>query len=42
MLNDPAVVAEVIAAFERYEQALTSNDVALLDTQFWQVPRVVR
>ena len=27
----PEVIAEVAAAFERYEQALVSNDVAALD-----------
>lgn len=41
-IDDPAVVAEVTAAFERYEQALTGNDVAVLDTLFWHDPRVVR
>ena len=30
----PEVVAEVTAAFERYEQALVSNDVAVLDSIF--------
>ncbi len=30
----PEVVAEVRAAFERYEQALVSNDVATLDAMF--------
>ena len=28
----PEVVAEVSAAFERYEQALVTNDVATLDS----------
>ena len=30
----PEVVAEVRAAFERYEQALVTNDVATLDALF--------
>jgi AtzH-like len=36
------VVAEVTAAFERYEQALVSNDVAVLDSIFRDDPRVIR
>ncbi len=31
ILNDPAVVAEVEAAFMVYEKALNENDVAVLD-----------
>ncbi|MFL1463039.1 oxalurate catabolism protein HpxZ [Roseococcus sp. DSY-14] len=38
----PAVVAEVTAAFERYETALVTNDVATLDALFWRDPRVLR
>ena len=38
----PDVVAEVRAAFERYEQALTSNDVDTLDAMFRDDPRTVR
>ena len=38
----PEVVAEVTAAFERYEKALVSNDVAVLDSIFCNDPRVVR
>ncbi|MEA2904255.1 MAG: hypothetical protein QOI12_1642 [Alphaproteobacteria bacterium] len=38
----PDVVAEVRAAFERYEQALVSNDVAALDTIFHDDPRSIR
>ncbi|MGA7162751.1 MAG: AtzH-like domain-containing protein, partial [Pseudolabrys sp.] len=30
-IDVPEVVAEVRAAFERYEEALVSNDVATLD-----------
>jgi hypothetical protein len=36
------VVAEVTAAFERYEKALVSNDVAVLDSIFRDDPRVIR
>ena len=38
----PEVVAEVRAAFERYEQALVSNDVATLDALFHQDARTIR
>jgi hypothetical protein len=38
----PDVVAEVKAAFERYEKALVSNDVAVLDSIFRNDPRVIR
>jgi len=38
----PEVVAEVRAAFERYEQALVSNDVAALDTMFRKDVRTIR
>ncbi len=38
----PEVVAEVRAAFERYEQALVSNDVATLDAVFHKDPRTIR
>ena len=34
----PEVVAEVTAAFERYEKALVSNDVAALDAMFRERP----
>lgn len=34
-INLPHVLAEVTAAFERYERALVSNDVAVLNELFW-------
>ena len=36
------VVAEVTQAFERYEQALVSNDVDALDALFLNDPRTIR
>jgi len=36
------VVAEVTAAFERYEQALVTNDVATLDSLFHNDARTIR
>lgn len=41
-VNLPQVVAEVAAAFCRYEQALVSNDVAVLDELFWDSPHTLR
>ena len=41
-LNIPEVVAEVTDAFNRYETALTTNDVPALDSFFWNDPRVIR
>ena len=41
-INVPDVVAEVTAAFERYEKAINANDVAVLDALFWNDPRVIR
>lgn len=41
-INRPEIVAEVRAAFDRYEAALTSNDVATLDATFWDSPEVIR
>ncbi|CCD89937.1 conserved protein of unknown function [Bradyrhizobium sp. ORS 285] len=38
----PDVVAEVTAQFQRYEQALVSNDVAVLDELFKQDSRTLR
>jgi hypothetical protein len=38
----PEVVAEVKAAFDRYEKALLSNDVATLDALFRDDPRTIR
>jgi hypothetical protein len=38
----PDVVAEVTAAFEKYEKALVGNDVAALDAMFRDDPRTVR
>lgn len=40
--NLPDVVAEVEAVFARYETALVSNDVAVLDELFWDSPHTLR
>ena len=41
-INIPEVVAEVTAAFERYEKALVDNDVTVLDELFWYSPYTLR
>jgi hypothetical protein len=41
-VNLPDVVAEVTEAFEAYERALITNDVAALDSLFWDSPHVIR
>ena len=41
-INIPEVVAEVTAAFERYEKALNTNDVNVLDELFWKSPHTLR
>jgi len=41
-INLPEIVAEVAAAFARYEAALTSNDVATLNALFWDSPHTIR
>ena len=41
-IDVPEVVAEVRAAFDRYEKALGDNDVAVLDAIFWKNPRTIR
>ena len=41
-VNLPQVVVEVTAAFNRYEQALVTNDVAVLDELFWKSPLTLR
>ena len=38
----PDVVAEVRAVFDRYEKALVTNDVAVLDDTFRVDPRTIR
>ena len=41
-MNIPAVLAEVTAAFARYEAALVGNDITSLTELFWASPRTVR
>ncbi|OWF77535.1 DUF4440 domain-containing protein [Yersinia frederiksenii] len=41
-IDRPAILAQVNAAFYRYEQALISNDIPVLDELFWHDDRTVR
>jgi hypothetical protein len=41
-INLPEIVAEVRAAFDRYERALITNDTATLDELFWNSDRTIR
>ena len=41
-IDSPEVVAEVRAAFDRYERALNDNDVAVLNSVFRDDPRTIR
>ncbi len=41
-INIPEIVAEMSAAFARYEAALVGNDVAVLDELFWNSPHTLR
>jgi hypothetical protein len=41
-LDRPDVLAELKAAFARYESALVNNDIAVLDELFWPSAQTVR
>jgi hypothetical protein len=41
-INIPEIVAEVTAAFMRYERALVANDADVLDSLFWKSPHTMR
>jgi hypothetical protein len=41
-INAPEVVSEVCAAFDRYERALTDNDVTSLKELFWDSSTTLR
>jgi hypothetical protein len=42
VIDDPAVLAEVTAAFQGYETALMANDVRALDGFFWNSALTLR
>ncbi|HET7793972.1 MAG TPA: oxalurate catabolism protein HpxZ [Rhizobacter sp.] len=41
-INHPTPLAEVTAAFARYEDALVNNKVEVLDELFWNSPHTLR
>jgi hypothetical protein len=41
-INIPEVLAEVTLQCHRYERALVTNDVAVLDELFWNSPHTLR
>jgi hypothetical protein len=41
-LDNPAIIAEARAVFDRYEAAIAGNDGATLDASFWPDSRTVR
>jgi len=41
-MNQPAIVAEVTALYQRYETALCENDTDTMDALFWESPEVIR
>lgn len=42
VINDSRALISLNHAFERYERALTGNDLAVLDELFWDSPHTVR
>ena len=42
IINDPVIVAELRAAFDRYEAALLAHDATILDAMFVAAPTTVR
>ncbi len=41
-INIPDVVADVRATFDRYEAALTGNDIPVMEEIFWNSPATTR
>lgn len=41
-INQPEVVQELTALYMKYEEALCSNNIAVLDELFWDAAEVVR
>ena len=41
-IDNPDIIAEARAVFDRYETAIATNDAAVLDASFWPDPRTVR
>ena len=41
-INKPAVLSEITKAFDRYQQAIIDNDVAVLNELFWNNTLTIR
>jgi hypothetical protein len=41
-INNPKVLAEVTASFTRYQDAIVSNDIAVLNELFWDNALTIR
>ncbi len=41
-VDDPEIIAEVMAAFDAYERALMADDIAAMDALFLHAPQTVR
>jgi hypothetical protein len=41
-INDPQALAELTASFERYQDAIISNDIDVLNELFWNDARTIR
>ena len=41
-INNPEVLAEVTASFKRYQDAIISNEIAVLNELFWNSARTLR
>lgn len=42
VINDPQALAEVSAAFQRYQDAILANDVSVLNELFWDSAHTLR
>ena len=41
-INNPQTLADVTRQFERYQQAIVDNDIAVLNELFWDNARTIR
>ncbi|MEJ6486239.1 oxalurate catabolism protein HpxZ [Nostoc punctiforme UO1] len=41
-INDPTVLAEITDLYLKYEEALSNNNLEVMDSLFWHAPEVVR
>ena len=41
-IDIPEVMSELVAMFDRYEEALTGNDIETLNSLFWDSPSTIR